>query len=190
MPELKYYRKKVILEEELYKKLLAKDKKTQIYFYRYCYNVLMRIAVRYKNNKDDAGILVNDAFMKILKNIETYDRNKSLEAWIKRITINVAIDDYRKNKKYNTETMLIDTLEYQNTFVVEEIEKDDNLDIVLKKIDELLPKAVKVVFYLKIKDGFSHKEIAEKLGITVETSKSYIKHANRIFKLNKKKILS
>ena len=152
----------------------------------------MRIAIRYKTNKDDAGILVNDAFMKILLNIENFSRNNSLEAWIKRITINVAIDDYRKNKKYLSETLLIDTMEYQNTFIFEEFEDEEeiNLDKILEKIDELLPKAVKIVFYLKNKDGLSHKQISEKLGITYETSKSYIKHANRILRLNKKEIVS
>ena len=58
----------------------------------------------------------------------------------------------------------------------------------LEVINKLLPKATKVVFYLKNIDGYSHKEIAERLEISIETSKWHIKNANKLLRLNKDKL--
>jgi len=181
----------VELSKELYKKLINKDKKTQLYFYKYCFNVLMRVAIRYKKNKDDAAILVNDSFLKILQNISKYSLDKPLEPWIRRIIINVTIDDFRKNKKYKETFDQVDSSLYQNTFSNNTpIDVNMNFEDMLDVINKILPKATKIVFYLKNIDGFSHKEIAEKLGISIETSKWHVKQAKKILLLNKNKLVS
>ena len=179
------------LEEHIYKKLIDKNKTTQLYFYKYCFNVLMRVAIRYKKNKDDAAGLVNDSFLKILLNIENYSLDKPLEPWLRRIAINTAIDDFRKNKKYKETIEQVDTDLYQNTFKTEvEIDEDMNLEDMLDTIKEILPKATAVVFFLKNIDGYSHKEIAEKLEISIETSKWHIKQARKMLKLNEHKLIN
>ena len=179
------------ISSELYKKLIDKDKKSQIYFYKYCFSVLMRVAIRYKNNKDDAAVLVNDSFLKILQNIAKYDLEKPLEPWLRRITINSAIDDFRKNKKYLATIEKTDTAQYENTFKTNTaIDEKLNFEDLLDVINKLLPKATKVVFLLKNIDGFSHKEIGEKLEISTETSKWHIKNANKLLRLNKDKLSS
>ena len=60
---------------------------------------MMSSALRYKRNVDDAAALVNESFLKVLVNIKKYDTNKPIETWIRRIVINTAVDDFRKNKK-------------------------------------------------------------------------------------------
>jgi RNA polymerase sigma-70 factor (ECF subfamily) len=179
----------VEISKALYKKLIDKNKKAQLYFYKYCFNVLMRVAIRYKKNNDDAAILVNESFLKILQNLEKYNLEKPLEPWIRRITINVAIDDFRKNKNYLATIQKTDTAIYENTFstksvIDEKMVLEDMLDV----INKLLPKATKVVFFLKNIDGYSHKEIAERLEISIETSKWHIKNANKLLRLNKDKL--
>lgn len=177
------------ISKALYKELINKNKKAQLYFYRYCFNVLMRVAIRYKNNKDDAAVLVNESYLKILQNIEKYNIEKPLEPWLRRITINTAIDDFRKNKNYLATIQKTDTAIYENTFktktaIDEQMDFKDMLDV----INKLLPKATKVVFFLKNIDGYSHKEIAERLEISIETSKWHIKNANKLLRLNKDKL--
>lgn len=177
------------ISKALYKKLIDKNKKAQLYFYKYCFNVLMRVAIRYKKNKDDAAILVNESFLKILQNIEKYDLKKPLEPWLRRIIINLAIDDFRKNKKYLETIKKTDTSLYENTFKTDTaIDEQMNFKDMLDIINKLLPKGTKVVFFLKSIDGYSHKEIAEKLKISIETSKWHIKNANKILRLNKDKL--
>lgn len=177
------------ISKALYKELIDKNKKAQLYFYKYCFNVLMRVAIRYKNNKDDAAALVNEAFLKILQNLEKYNIEKPLEPWIRRVAINIAIDDFRKNKKYFETIQKTDTSIYENTFKTDStIDEKMNFEDLLDVINKLLPKATKVVFFLKTIDGFSHKEIAEKLEISLETSKWHIKNANKLLRLNKDKL--
>jgi len=151
----------------------------------------MRVAIRYKKNEDDAAALVNDAFLKILINIENYSLDKPLEPWLKRIIINVTIDDFRKNKSYTEMIESVDTQEYENTYksdslLDEEMIFEDMLDV----INKILPKATRVVFFLKKVDGYSHKEISDKLKITVETSKWHIKNAKKLLTIHKHKLVS
>ena len=177
------------LEKALYNQLLDNDKKAQLTFYRYCFNVLMRVALRYKKNKDDAAILVNDAFLKILTNLKSYSLEKPLEPWLRRIIINTAIDDYRKNTKHFNinQDIEIENIELQTQGNIEENFYTEEIH---KTIESLLPNATKIVFYLYAIDGFLHEEIAENLGISEETSKWHIKNARKILRENKEKILN
>jgi len=60
----------------------------------------MSVALRYKNSEDDAAYLANEGFIKVLSNIDKINSSKSIVPWMKRIMVNTAIDDFRKNKKY------------------------------------------------------------------------------------------
>ena len=60
----------------------------------------MNVALRYKNNEDDAAFLANEGFIKVLSTIEKIDTSTSIVSWLRRIMVNTAIDDFRKNKKY------------------------------------------------------------------------------------------
>jgi RNA polymerase sigma-70 factor (ECF subfamily) len=141
----------------------------------------MSVAYRYKKNEEDAAALSNDAFLKILTNIHKYNINSPFEAWIRRIAINTAIDDYRKNKKridmFETDYSFegVDKVTYNE--IDNEIETEELNDMLME-----LPKATRVVFNLFAIDGFSHKEITEELGIAVETSKWHMKEARKRLK--------
>ena len=87
------------VSDVLIKRVEKQDRKAQMELYRICFSALMSVAFRYKKNEEDAAALSNDAFLKILTNIKKYNSNRPFAAWIRRIAINTAIDDYRKNKK-------------------------------------------------------------------------------------------
>ena len=75
------------LDKEFLKKIKKRDKKAQLLLYDQCFGIMMRSALRYKRNVDDAAALVNESFLKVLVNIKKYDTNKPFEAWIRRIVI-------------------------------------------------------------------------------------------------------
>jgi RNA polymerase sigma-70 factor (ECF subfamily) len=89
-----------MIDGELIKRCLDREKRAQYELYSKCYSILMGICFRYTVNKEDAEELLNQAFLKILLNLDKYNQDISFIAWIKRVAINVVIDDYRKNKKY------------------------------------------------------------------------------------------
>jgi DNA-directed RNA polymerase specialized sigma24 family protein len=147
----------VKVSEALIKRIVKQDRKAQLELYRICFSTLMSVAFRYKKNEEDAAALANEAFLKILTNIAKYNSISPFEAWIRRIAINTAIDDYKKR---------------------EEMFEAEELNNMLLE----LPKATRIVFNLFALDGYSHKEISEELGIRLETTKWHMKEARKRLK--------
>jgi len=141
----------------------------------------MSVAFRYKNNEEDAKSLAISSFLKVLKNIEKYSVEIPFEAWIKRISINNAIDDFRKNRRRKDIIEYNDEIKFEKNYTINEYELEINAEE-LNDMLFLLPKATNVVFNLFAIDGFSHKEISEKLGITTNTSKWHVKEARKKLK--------
>jgi RNA polymerase sigma factor (sigma-70 family) len=113
------------------------------------------------------------AFTKIFEKIEQFKSEGSFEGWIRRIVVNEALTYLRKNKSMYLETEL-DQVDYEPQYdrLSDHLETED----LLRMIHEL-PPGYRVVFNLYAIDGFSHKEIAEQLGISENTSKSQLSRA-------------
>ncbi|NQY66176.1 MAG: RNA polymerase sigma factor, partial [Flavobacteriales bacterium] len=167
------------LDKEFLKKIKKRDKKAQLLLYDQCFGIMMSSALRYKRNVDDAAALVNESFLKVLVNIKKYDTNKPIEAWIRRIVINTALDDFRKNKK-RYEAIFEDQNEPNSNTCVSfnNIESAIEMEYVQEAMNTLSP-ATRIVFNLYVFDGYSHQEISEKRSITIETSKWHVKEARK-----------
>jgi RNA polymerase sigma-70 factor (ECF subfamily) len=63
----------------------------------------MAICLRYASNQDEALDILHEGFIKIFKNLDKYQPNTALLAWMKTIMINTSIDHYRKQSKQRTE---------------------------------------------------------------------------------------
>ena len=108
-----------------------------------------------------------------------YSGKGSLEGWIRRIVVNTALDILRKNKKMKFNTS-IDEVEYslkKEQYIIEELTAND-----LMKILQTIPVGYRTVFNMYAIEGFSHKEIAEELGVSVSTSKSQLSRARVVLK--------
>ena len=138
--------------------------------------ILMGICIRYANTTDEAEDVLQDSFVKIFKEIHRFEKKGSFEGWLKRIVINTAITNYRKNqKRYNYQD--IDDFNSQQ-HSVSMYESDFTHEELLNIIKEL-PEGYRVVFNLYAIEGYKHKEIAELLGIDVATSKSQYSRAKK-----------
>ena len=141
----------------------------------------LKIAFRYVHCYDDAINVTNDGFVKIFRNINKFrlEEGKSPEgllmAWMKRIIINTSIDELRKNKM-NPEIGGIPEDIWQqadNSQRADQLLLYKELIIQIKK----LPPMYRTVFNMYVIDGCTHFEIADKLGISVGTSKSNLSRA-------------
>jgi len=152
------------------------DHKYQKIFYEKYYGYALKIVFRYIYHYERAVDITNDGFVKVFKNLTVFDcKNdtdiqKVLMGWMRRIMINTAIDELRKHNMMPEIGSLPDA-------VWDEADKNtaaDNIVLYKELISEIkkLPPSYRVVFNMYVIDGFSHQEIAEKLGISVGTSKS------------------
>lgn len=127
------------------------------------------ICRRYVNDYHEAEDVFVTAFTKIFKNIDQFQGEGSLEGWMKRIVINESLMHLRAKKIHFQE------IEHQVVPIDIEEELDASMDIeyILEAIREL-PDGYRTIFNLYEVEGFKHKEIAEKLGISINTSKSQL----------------
>jgi len=162
-------------DEELVKACIQKLPSAQkLLFERYS-RKMMGICLRYAEDSLEAQDVVQDGFIKVFNAIETFHYQGSLEGWIKRIIVNTALDNYRKNKKRKF------TVELDSEAAIEIKDEDDIVGGItnkyLLKLIMRLPEGYRLVFNLFAIEGYSHKEIAEELGISINTSKSQFARA-------------
>ncbi len=149
--------------------------KYQELLYKQFYGYVMAIALRYSGNKEEALEILNDTFMKIFKNVSQHESVENFKSWLGKIAVNTAIDYVRKNKKISK---LADLAVAKN-----EIDESENiytqfsLARILNAIREL-PPYCRLVFNMYVIEGYSHKEIADSLGITDSTSRANLANAN------------
>jgi RNA polymerase sigma factor (sigma-70 family) len=169
----------IIVDEQLLAGCVRNDSRAQYHLYDLCENFMMSICTRYTHSKDDAEDLLNRSFLKVLNNIGKYAKEIPFELWVRRITINTIIDEYRKNKKRKEATDLVDFNEIPNEFdhvavnsYLAKMEVEQ-----LQTLIDSLPEINRRVFNLFVVDGYNHKEIAALLGIPEGTSKWHLSNA-------------
>lgn len=142
------------------------------------------VCLRYLGNADDARDIMHDAFVKVFASIAKFRAEASIETWISRIMANTSISQIRKEAKKNfvkdiDDVQVADTEDTTGVFDVEKA--DVTADEVLELIQKL-PTGYRVVLSMYALDGFTHKEIADKLGISEGTSKSQLAKARKMLK--------
>lgn len=150
---------------------------------------MLSICYRYTSDKDTAQEIVQEGFIKVFEKIHLFDFKGSFEGWIRRIFSNNAIDHIRKSKKLpdlvddNSSFKDLD----EDIYELEDIEMERTMkaEEAMKAISELSPQ-YRTVFNMYVIEEYTHKEIAEQLGISEGTSKSNLAKA----KANLKKIIA
>ncbi|MEZ4858636.1 MAG: RNA polymerase sigma factor [Flavobacteriaceae bacterium] len=153
--------------EELIKRCQKNDRNAQSVLFSKYKDSLYLLSLKYCRNKADAQDNLHDAFMTIFEKIKAYKGTGSFEGWMKRITINKAIDRYKNQKEFPLETINNngEDTTIDSNFI------DIPLDVLLRFVQEL-PDQYRLVFNLYQLDNYSHKEISKILGISENTSKS------------------
>lgn len=165
-----------VTESELIKGCISGDRKMQELLYNRHSPKMYAVCLRYSNNADDAQDLLQEGFIKVFRNLEKFRGDGSFEGWMRRIFVNTSIEEYRRKTKLTT---VSEPKEYN----IEDTEWNalDNIaekDII--KIVQQLSPGYRQVFNMYVIEGYSHKEIAEILGINEGTSKSQLARARVI----------
>ncbi len=151
------------------------DRKAQKELYQTVAPQLYGSCLRYAPSAVEAQDILQDSFIIIFEKIDQFKFKGSFEGWCKRITINTALQRYRKTKVLN----IVNEDQIEDNAIVE-VDEIDNLPLkdLLDMIQEL-PQRYRLVFTLYVLDGCNHNEIATMMNITVGTSKSNLARARQ-----------
>lgn len=138
---------------------------------------MMGVCLRYTNDRETALDLLQDGFVKVFTNLDSYLGNGSFEGWIRRVFVNCALEYLRRNDVMR----LADDLDHAaelisyNESVLEEISAKELMNEIQR-----LPIGFRAVFNLFAIEGYSHKEVAAMLEINESTSRSQYTRAKQL----------
>ena len=135
---------------------------------------MMSVCLRYAKSTEQAEDVLQDGFVKVFMKLSDYKKEGSLEGWVRRIMVNTALDQIRKEVKFKG-NLDIEDVGYKienNAFITEQLMAED-----LMKLVRAMPDGYRIVFNMFAIEGYSHAEIAETLGVTENTSKSQYSRA-------------
>jgi len=156
---------------------MKEKRRAQYMLYQHFAPPMLALCMRYCRNREEAEDVLQEGFIKIFQKISTFRQSGSLEGWIRRIMINQAINHLKAKKMVFLDTdpqMLGNRIPDEGP--AEQVEQLYKPEEVLEAI-QALPPGYKVVFNLYVFEGYSHREIAEELEISENTSKSQLSRA-------------
>ncbi len=156
------------------------DRRSQEELFKAFYGKMLTVCARYANDMDEAQDILQDGFIKVFSSLGSFNNKGSLEGWIRRIVVNNAIDYVRKKRdflvKFSDDSKIEDVHSYDDYDVEGEKLTKLKAEKVIDLIQDLSP-AYRTVFNMYIIENYTHKEIAEKLNISIGTSKSNLAKA-------------
>jgi RNA polymerase sigma factor (sigma-70 family) len=177
-------------EQELIKDCIAGNGKACEDLYHRFAAKMLAVCYRYANNRSDAQDLMQEGFIRVFESLPKFRGEGSFEGWIRRIMVLTALESYRKNtSQRESYGGSIDQLhEGSQPISADDIYSQISFQELIEMIQELSP-AYKMVFNLYVFEGMKHEEIAQRLHISVGTSKSNLSDARQILQKRIKKTM-
>lgn len=164
-------------EESLVLALKAKDREAFNYLYDHYCNALFGVIDRIVQSKEIASDVLQEAFVKIWKNIDSYSAEKgSLYTWMLNVCRNMAIDTTR-SKQYKKETQNQNIDDYVNVINKNEQVTSKVDHIGLKEVVEKLKPEQKLLIDKIYFEGYTHEEASKELDIPLGTVKTRVRAA-------------
>lgn len=163
---------------KIIKGCLEGNRRDQELLYRRHASKLYAVCLQYSSSEDEARDILQEGFIKIFENLGSYKHEGSFEGWMRKITVNTALEKYRsRHNLYKVEDidMIPETGDEPEAEDFSLLEADDLLNIIRE-----LPPKYRMVFNLYAIEGYSHKEISEMINISEGTSKSNLSRARVI----------
>ena len=176
---------KIMNDQQLVEGCLRGEAHAQHQLYNKYAGQMMAVCLRYGSDYEEAQDMFQEGFVKVYQKLHLYNYKGALGAWIRRTIVNNALDLLRKNKRENQHVSL-----YKVDYMIQSegendpFEEDEQImsaDQISKLISEM-PNGYRTVFNLYVVEEYSHKEIAEQLGISESTSKTQYKKAKAFLK--------
>ncbi len=164
-------------DEDLVKGCIENDRYHQELLYRKYFRSMMRMCLRYTQDRENAMEIVNNGFLRVFKKIDKYTGKGSLEGWIRKLVFHALSDYFKSNSRTIHFLELEDRDSTKSETALDHLYFEDLLELVQE-----LPVATRRVFHLYAIEGYSHREIAEMTEISIGTSKWHLAAARKILK--------
>ena len=142
------------------------------------------VCLRYMGDRDAAEDILQDGFVTLFTKLDSYSGEGSFEGWARKIFVNTALMSLRK-KDVLRQTEDIETAWNISSEAPGTISQIGYKEL-LKAVSSL-PPGFRTVFNMYVIEGYSHKEIAEELGISETTSRSQLLRARAMLQTKLKK---
>jgi RNA polymerase sigma-70 factor (ECF subfamily) len=163
-------------EKQLIAGCLKGDRKCQKELYDLYSRKMMGVCLRYAGDRETARDLLQDGFIRVFTSLDTYTGAGSLDGWVRTVFVNGALEYLRKRDILRNST----DIESMNEVLADEDSAVSKISAgELMEVVQSLPDGFKAVFNLYAIEGYSHKEIAERLHITESTSRSQYVRARK-----------
>lgn len=163
-------------EAELIEGCKQNNRKSQERLYKKYAGLMLGICMRYVKDRAEAEDVMMEGFMKIYKTVANYAATGSFEGWMKRIMVYTAIEHFRKLKRMPFDEFQANDSKVDD-YVIDSISARD----ILKLMNEM-PDGYRTVLNMYAIEGYSHKEIADAMGISEGTSKSQLSRSKAFLK--------
>ena len=173
----------MVIDEQIVKDCIAGKRQAQKLLFDTFAPLMLGVCMRYCHDRDEAEDILQEAFIKVFQNIHSFRGEGSLAGWIKRVIVNHAINYINKRNKTARHERIDEIRETEILDINETVEFPDEFNpALLLKLIQDLPAGYRAVFNLHIFEDYGHKEIAQILGISENTSKTQLFKARRWLK--------
>ena len=173
---MSYERNQNITESDLISGCLDGNRRMQEELYRRFSPRMYAVCLRYAGNTEEAEDILQEGFIKVFKKMGSYRGDGSFEGWMRRVFVNTAIEHFRRKRYLMPVTEKEEnTLEGKYASALDDLGAKD----IMALVQELSP-GYRTVFNMYVVEGYTHKEIADMLGISEGTSKSQLSRAKVI----------
>ncbi len=164
-------------EQELIQACKLGNRRAQRNMYERYAAKMFGVCRRYIKNEADVEEVLLTGFYKVFSKLEQFQERGNFEAWIRRIMVNESLMFLRKNKKDRYLYVEVDTQSHltDHQTADQKVAADDILSLL-----DHLPPGYRSIFNLYAIEGYKHREIAEMLGISINTSKSQLIKARKM----------
>lgn len=163
-------------EADLIERCVQGDRKAQYELYERFAPKMFGVCLRYAGSNEEAEDILQEGFIKVFKKLGSFRSEGSFEGWVRRIFVNTAIEHFRRKTHLQPITEREEnTVEGKYLSVLDSLAEKD----IVQLVQQLSP-GYRTVFNMYVIEGYTHKEIADELGISEGTSKSQLSRAKMI----------
>ncbi|MEM6771613.1 MAG: RNA polymerase sigma factor [Bacteroidota bacterium] len=151
------------------------QQRAEMELYRRYYPLVRGVCRRYAEQEDQIDDWVNRSFLRALSALHQYNSQGALGAWLRRITVNVCIDELRRSQALKRRSPGVDLAALTIPVTPAALDALALADLIA--MIQQLPTLPRTVFNLHVVEGYSHAEIAHQLGLSEVNSRYFLRRS-------------